>query len=127
MYYFWLPWVITAAYRLSLVAVSRGCFLVVVHGLLTSAASPVAECGSRLLGFQQLQRVGSVVVAHRLRCLTEGRISVPRITGGSQKVGSQFSVSPALAGRFLTIGPPGKSLFYFFGCTAWHLSFLTSD
>ena len=78
MYYFWLSWVITAAYRLSLVAVSRGCFLVVVHGLLTSAASPVAERGSRLLGFQQLQRVGSVVVAHRLRCLTEGRISVPR-------------------------------------------------
>ena len=40
MYYFWLHWVVTAACSLSLVAVSRGYFLV-VHGLLISVASLV--------------------------------------------------------------------------------------
>ena len=40
MYYVWLHWVVTAACSLSLVAVSRGYFLV-VHGLLISVASLV--------------------------------------------------------------------------------------
>ena len=47
----------------SLVAVSRGHFLVVVHGLLTAVASPVVECGLRL---QLLRLQGSVVVVPRL-------------------------------------------------------------
>ena len=50
----------------SLVAVSRGCSLVSVHGPLTEVASLAMEHGSRPLGFQQLQHVGSVVVAPRL-------------------------------------------------------------
>ena len=43
--YFWLCWVFIAGHGLSLVAASRGCFLVVMCGLLTAAASLVAEYG----------------------------------------------------------------------------------
>ena len=39
--YFWLPWVFVAVHRPSLVAMSRGCSLVVVHGLLIPVASLV--------------------------------------------------------------------------------------
>ena len=39
----WLCWVFIAACRLSLVVVSRGYSLVVVHGFLIVVASPVAE------------------------------------------------------------------------------------
>ena len=43
--YFWLCWVLVAAHRLSLVVVSKGYSLVVVHGLLSAVASLVAEHG----------------------------------------------------------------------------------
>ena len=43
--YFWLCWVCLAACRLSLVAVSRGCSLVAVRGLLTVMASFVVGHG----------------------------------------------------------------------------------
>jgi len=42
-----LHWVFVAARGLSLVALSRGYSLVVVHGLLVAVASPVGEHGSR--------------------------------------------------------------------------------
>ena len=41
--FFWLPWVFAAVHRLSLVAASRGCSLIVVQGLLTALASLAAE------------------------------------------------------------------------------------
>ena len=47
--------------RVSLVAVSRGRSLVAMLGLLTVAASLV-ERGFKVLGLQQLQYMGSVVV-----------------------------------------------------------------
>ena len=88
-FYFWPHWLSVAAHRLlvaalglSLVAASR-------------AYSPVAACG--------LQSVGSIVVVHNgLSCPISWRIPVPR--PGIEPV------SPALEGRFLTTGPPGKSL-----------------
>jgi hypothetical protein len=43
LFNFWLPWVLVAAHRLSLVVVSGGYSLVVVHRLLIAAASLVAE------------------------------------------------------------------------------------
>ena len=61
-----------------------------VHGLLSSCGTQALECA------------GSVVVVRGLSCpATAYGILVPR-TGIEP-------VSPALEGRFLTTGPPGKS------------------
>ena len=43
--HFWLCWVFVATHGLSLVAASRGCSLVAVHGLLIAVASFIAERG----------------------------------------------------------------------------------
>ena len=45
-------WLDLTAHRLSLAEASRGYSLIVVHGLLTSVASLVAEQGSRAHGLQ---------------------------------------------------------------------------
>ena len=58
--YFWLHRVFIAARGFSLVAASRGSFLVVVHELLVAAAS--LDTG------HTLQSTGSVVVVYRLSC-----------------------------------------------------------
>ena len=50
----------------SLVAQSGGNSLVVVLGLLIAVTSPVSEKGSRTHRLQELQHMGSVVVAPRL-------------------------------------------------------------
>ena len=50
----------------SLVVASGGYSLVVVHGLLMAVVSLVAEHGSRACGLQQLQHMGSGVVARGL-------------------------------------------------------------
>ena len=61
--YFWLCWVFTAVLRLSLVTVSGGCSLVVVHALLIAVASLVAGTYSRAC------RLGSRgTCAQLLRC-----------------------------------------------------------
>ena len=75
---------------------------IVVRGLL----SLVAACGLQSAQAQQLQRVGSLVVACGLSCpVTCGiLVSPPGIE----------PMSPALEGRFLTTGPPGKSLSLYF-------------
>jgi len=77
-------WALVAAHGLSLVAVSR---------LLIEAASLVAEHGL------YLEHVDSAVVAHRLSCLATCGVLVPR---------PGVEPAPALAGGFLTTGPPGK-------------------
>ena len=82
--------------RLSLVAVSW-VTLVSVQGLLSEVASLLAE--------RRLYSVGSVVAGHRLSCPKACGILVPR--PGIE------SMSPALAGEFLTTGPPGKSCLHF--------------
>ena len=43
-----------------------GALFAEVHGLLTAAASLVADHGLYMPGFQELQHVGSVVVVHGL-------------------------------------------------------------
>ena len=91
----------------------RGLFFIVVRGLLIAVASLIAEHGLQEHGLQQLwhaasvavarglQSTGSVIVAHRLSCSATGMWDLPRP--------GLKPVSPALAGRFLTTPPPGKS------------------
>ena len=95
----------------SLVVVSRGYSPVAVRGLLIG--SGFSCCGAPALGTQGsvvivrglsscgwgLQSIGSVVVVHRLSS------SVACLLGSGIE-----PMSPALAGRFLTTGPSGKSL-----------------
>ena len=73
-----------------------------MHRLLIALASLVVEHGLSAHGLQQLWHMGSVVVAHGLSCSTAGMWDLP---GPGLE-----PVSPALAGGFLTIAPPGKSL-----------------
>ena len=91
--YSWLCWVFVAV--LALVGASGGYSLVLVHGHLIAVTSIVVEHG--LQGTQ-----ASVVVMHGLSC--------PWHLASSQtKIGP---MSPALAGRFLSTVPLGKSCFY---------------
>ena len=79
-------------HRLSLVVVSRAHSLTVMLGLLIAVASLVVE--HRLYGMQAL-----VVVLHGAQWpLSMGNLPRPR-----------EPMSPALAGRLLTTGPPRKS------------------
>ena len=88
-----MHWVFVAVVGLSEVARSGGLLLVVVRGLLIAVASLVAAHG--------LGSTGSLVVVLGLVAL-HSTWDLPR--PGIKPV------SPALAGRFLTTGPPGKSL-----------------
>ena len=98
--FIWLHQVLVAACRIFVVAYrifrcdTRAFSLVAVCGLLPSCDARAPECA------------GSVVVAaRRLSCLTVCGILVP-----------QPGIEPAsraLEGRFLTTGPPGKSLTLF--------------
>ena len=69
-----------------------GLLFAVMLRLLILVASLVASTGSR--------HAGSVVAAHGLSCLVHSMWNLPR--PGTE------SVSPTLAGGFLTTGPPGK-------------------
>ena len=62
---FWPRWVFIAARRLSLV-VQQGLLFVEVRGPLTVVASLVAEHRLLACGLQQLQHMGSAVMARRL-------------------------------------------------------------
>ena len=70
-----------------------GCSQAVVRRLLIAVVSLVAEHG--------LQGTGSVVVGHRLSCPTAGGVFPDQ---------GANPCPPALAGRFLTTGLPGKSM-----------------
>ena len=70
---------------------------VVALGLLSSCGVQVfSSCGARAP-----ERVGSVFVVLRLSC--------PKVCGISVPQPGIEPASPALEGRFLTTGPPGKS------------------
>ena len=98
--YLWLRWVLAAARRLSFVAASGGCSLVAVRGLLTAMA-PLAE-EHRLLGTQ-----ASGVAAHGLSsCGSQAQWLRGMWNLPEPGIEPMF---PALAGRFLTTGPRGKS------------------
>ena len=99
-FYFWLHWVFIAACRLSLVAASGG----------------FSCCGAQALGVRAsavvawgLSSCGSQALEHRLSsCGAQLLCSMWDLPGPGLK-----AMSPALAGRFLTSVPPGKSLTYF--------------
>ena len=88
--YFWLCWVFVAARGCPLVAVSRACSLLVVHGP-RAVVSLVADPGSRAWA-QKLWYMGFVTQRH-----------VESPWSGVE------SASSALAGGFWTTRPPGKS------------------
>ena len=84
--------VFIAAFRLSLAVEGGNCSLVALHGFLSVVASFGAE--HRLWG-----PWASAVAVHRLSCPSAWSLPVPGIE----------SISPALAGSFLTTEPLGKS------------------
>ena len=89
-----------------------GLLFVVVCGLLIGVASLVAEHGLQARGLQQLWHVASAVVAHRLQsagsAVVVHGLSCSAACGNLPRPGLE-PVSLALAGRFLTTVPPGKS------------------
>ena len=76
--------------------VVQGLSLLVVHGPLIVVASLVKDPSSFI---QEPWHAGSVFVVHGLRSHGMWDLLGPRVE----------PVSPALAGGFLTTGPPGKS------------------
>ena len=93
-----------------------GLLFIAVRRLLIAVASLVAEHGLQAHRLQQLWHMGSVVVAYGLQ--SAGSVVV--VHGLSCSVACGIfprpgfkSMSPALAGGFLTIAPPGKSERYF--------------
>ena len=89
--WFWLCWVFVAAHGLSLVAASGGCSVLRSTGCTRAGFS---SCGSRALE-HRLSSCGARA------SLLRGMWDLP---GPGLK-----PVSPALAGRFLSTVPPGKS------------------
>ena len=89
--YSWLCWVLISGRGLSLVAASGG------HSSSWRAGLPLSQ--PLLLRSTGSRRAGSVVVAHGPSCSVAcGNLPRPGLE----------PVSPALAGRFSTTGPPGK-------------------
>ena len=85
--------------RLSLVVASKGCSLVAICRLLVWWLLLLRSTGSRVDRLQELQHVDSSCDARAQ--LLHGVWGFP-----GPEIGP---VSRALAGRFLTTGPPGKS------------------
>ena len=96
---FRLPWGCVAAGRLSLAAASWGCSLRerVVFPLRRLLFLP--STGSGVCGLQWLRHIGSIIVVFRLSFSTAWNLPGPGIE----------PVSPALADRFLSPVPRGKS------------------
>ena len=88
--YFWLCWVFLAVQVFFLVAVSGGCSLVEVHGLLIAITSLVAECGL------QLWLAGSRAKPQQCGLVAPGHL--------------ESNPSHAHAGRFFTTKPCGKPI-----------------
>lgn len=87
-----------------------GLLFVAAHGLIV-VASVLAEHRLQVRGLQELQSEGSGIVAHRLQ--STGSVVVVH---GAQSIGTMCEhpgpgiepVTPALASRFSTAGPPDK-------------------
>ena len=91
--FFWLHWVFVAGLRLSLVVMSGG------HSFLQCA-------GVSLWWLLLFQSIGS---RHAVSVIAACRLSFPKACGILVPCPGIEPVSPALQGRFLTTGPPGKS------------------
>ena len=114
---FWLRWVFLAVRGPSLSCREQGLLFIAVHGLFIAVASLVAEYGLQARGLQQLWHVGSVVVARGLQ--STGTVVVVHGLSCSVACGifpepGLEPMSPALAGRFLTTAPPGKSPAFYY-------------
>ena len=111
IYLFWLRWVFVAAHGLSLVAVSGGYSSLWCVGFSLRWLLSLQSTGSRRKVFSscgtQFSSCGSRALERRLgSCGT--RAQLLRSTWDLPGPGLE-PVSPALAGRFLTTAPPGKS------------------
>ena len=110
IFFFWLQWVFVAVRGLSLVAASRGYFLLQCAGfslqwLLLCAEHRLWARVSAVVA-RRLSSCGSRALEHRLSsCGTWAQLlrSMWDLPGPGLE-----PVSPALAGRFLTTVPPGK-------------------
>ena len=114
--YFWQHWVLVAAHGRSLVATSRGYSLV---GAWTSYYSGFSCCGAQALGCAGFCSWGSQALECSLSScgtLAQSPLGMWDLTGPGIKL-----VSSALAERFLTIEPPGKSPF----TSSWSRMFLS--
>ena len=80
--FFWLHWVFTAAFRLSLLVASGSYSLVAVHRLLNVVASPVAEHGLQGAGAQLLWHMGLRAPWHVQSSQTRDRTCVPCVGSG---------------------------------------------
>ena len=90
--YFWLRWVSVAVRRLSLVAASRGYSSLWCAGFSLRWLLLLPSTGSRCAGFSS--------------CVSRAQL----LSGMWDLPGPGLKpMSPALAGRFLTTAPPGKS------------------
>ena len=97
--HFWRCWVLAVASGPSPVVVNRGSSLAEVWEFLTAVVSLVVGCGLHTQGLQSLWHMGFSVLSQKL----------PHSTWDLPGPGIE-PVSPALAGRFPTMAPPGKSL-----------------
>ena len=104
--YLWLRWVSVAVRGLSLVAASRGYSLLHCEGFSLRWLLLLRSTGSRCAGFSSC---GSRALEHSLSsCGARAQL----LHGMWDLPGPGLEpVSPALAGGFLTTGPPGKPHF----------------
>ena len=101
--YFWLLWVFVVACSLSLVAASRGNSSLRCSGFSLQWLLLLRSTGSRHMGFISC---GLWAVEHRLSSCGAWAYL---LCGMWDLPGPGFEpMSPALAGGFLTIAPPGK-------------------
>ena len=103
--FFWLRWVFVAVHGLSLVVASRGYSSLWCTGFSLQWLLLLHSTGSRCAGFSSC---GTPALERRLSsCGAWAWLlhSMWDLSGPGIK-----PVSPALAGRFLTTAPPGKSL-----------------
>ena len=112
--YLWLPWVFIAGHGLSLIVVSQWFFSCKRAGFSLWCLLLLGNIGSRARG---LSNCSSRALECRLRsCGTRVKL----LRGTWDLPGPGFKpVSPALAGRFLTTGPPGKSCAILFEKSHW--------
>ena len=104
---FWLRWVLVAARGLSLVAASGGYSSLRCAGFSLRWLLLLRSTGSRRVGF-------SSCGSRALECRRSSCGSRAQLLRGMWDLPGRGleSVSPALAGGFLTTAPPGKSLPY---------------
>ena len=111
---FWLSWVFTAAHGLFSSCIEQGLLSITVGGLLIALAPLAAEHGPEAQGLQQLQLKGSRQPASGVVAPGALLYHAPWHVESSLFPDQMKPTFPALAGRLLTTGPPGKSSKFYF-------------